>query len=254
MAALSNNTGSDLDANRIPPTPGSATNDSKVANSANVKALVKSSYGDIAERYLEWSTSNPSPRLEYLQYLLERLPAPEQGNPKPRILELGCGAGVPATQHMVSKGFEVTANDLSSTQIQLARKRVTGGPGSVEFIHGDMMELDFPGGTFNGVMAFYSIFHVPRGEQEVLIRRISGWLKAGGYLLITLGATDGSSEGFQCEFLGEDMYYSCYSEKAYGKILAREGFEVSRMEVREEEEHGESVRFLWVLAKKEEIA
>src|SRR5215469_3386579 len=51
----------------------------------DMKKLVESGYDRIAERYLAWG-SYPSPRLLYLQQVLDRLPDGAQ------VLELGCGA------------------------------------------------------------------------------------------------------------------------------------------------------------------
>ncbi|OJD22713.1 hypothetical protein ACJ73_05937 [Blastomyces percursus] len=222
-------------------TNNATNNSTNISNSAtgtaSIKALVQTSYDTIAVRYLEWATSIPSPRLELLQKLLHRLQAPSVAgsiaNAKPRILELGCGAGVPTTQLLVRSGYDVTANDISATQIQLAREHVTvrpssgkcepGESGSVEFVLGDMMELDFPAGTFDAVLGLYSIFHLPLDEQEMLMRRVFRWLKQGGHLLINVGVMADSGT-IREKFLGKEMYWSCFPESVYRDIVTREGF------------------------------
>ncbi|EEH06564.1 methyltransferase [Histoplasma capsulatum G186AR] len=231
--------------------------------SANIKSLVQSGYDHIAVRYLEWTTSTPSPRVEFLGKLEAQLQtlylSRDTSKPNPRILELGCGAGVPATQYLVSSGFAVTANDISTAQIQLARKHVTIGStgdedewseiGSVEFILGDMMELDYPAATFDAVVGLYSVLHLPADEQEMLMRRIFGWLKEGGYLLVNFGVT-ADSGAILGDFLGKEMYWSCFPERVYRHIVAREGFAVIEAEVRVDVEDGVDVPFLWILGKK----
>lgn len=52
------------------------------------------------------------------------------------------------------------------------------------------MSLEFEKGRFGAVVAFYSVIHLPREEQGVMLRRIWGWLEDGGYLLMNLGARD----------------------------------------------------------------
>ncbi|KAG5291977.1 methyltransferase [Histoplasma ohiense] len=227
--------------------------------SANIKSLVQSSYDHIAARYLEWTTSTPSPRVEFLGKLKAQLQTLYLARDKLRILELGCGAGVPATQYLVSSGFAVTANDISTAQIQLARRHVTIGStgdedersesGSVEFILGDMMELDYPAATFDAVVGLYSVLHLPADEQEMLMRRIFGWLKEGGYLLVNFGVT-ADSGAILGDFLGKEMYWSCFPDRVYRHIVAREGFAVIEAEVRVDVEDGVDVPFLWILGKK----
>lgn len=80
----------------------------------------------------------------------------------------------------------VTANDISGAQIELAKQHVPG----VKFVKGDMMGLEFGEGSFDAVAAFYSVIHLPRDEQAVMLKRIWGWLKDGGYLLVNLGTRD----------------------------------------------------------------
>ncbi|KAJ7052328.1 S-adenosyl-L-methionine-dependent methyltransferase [Mycena amicta] len=148
-----------------------------MATSLEKKAANEKGYDAVADQYLAWSGPRPTTtRMQYIAELSENLPA------KAEILELGCGAGVPATQVLVShdKGFDVTGNDISAAQIALAKQHV---PGAKAFIQGDMLGLDFPAGSFDAVLAFYSIFHLPKEEQEEMIEKIYGWLKPGGWFL-----------------------------------------------------------------------
>jgi len=145
------------------------------------KAVVEQGYDQIAPRYLQWATteSHSSPRLKYLHKLLDLLPE------KSRVLELGCGAGVPCTQ-LLANSHSVVGNDISSVQIELATKHVP----SAEFVKGDMMKLQFERGELGAVVAFYSIIHLPREEQSVMLGKIWAWLKNEGLVLLNLGATN----------------------------------------------------------------
>ena len=48
-----------------------------------------------------------------------------------------------------------------------------------------MTTLDFKPETFDAVVSFYSIIHVPREEHLALIDKIALWLKPGGSFLAT---------------------------------------------------------------------
>jgi SAM-dependent methyltransferase len=202
------------------------------------KRIVETGYDQIASEYLKWTTSDSSPRIEYLQKLLKLLP---QGS---RTLELGCGAGIPATQ-MLARHSHVTANDISTVQIALARQNIP----KANIIQSDMMSLAFPPGNFDAVVALYSIIHLPRVEQEVMVKRISEWLCPGGYLLMNLGTRDDPGSVKE-DWLGSRMYWSSFDEKENRDMVQRIGFDFIDVAVINEEEHGKLIPFLWMLAKK----
>ena len=75
------------------------------------------------------------------------------------MLELGCGAGVPATKHLLQVDkpvIHVTGNDLSTAQLDLARQNLQGYEERLKLVEGDMLGLAFPGETFDAVTGFYS--------------------------------------------------------------------------------------------------
>ena len=165
----------------------------------NPKQIVESSYNRIAQRYLEFSRRNhppeqPTARMIYLRKLLERLPTQAQ------VLELGCGAGVPCTQLLVQQA-QVTGVDISATQIALARQYVP----DATLLHRDMMTLTFPPASFDAVVAFYSIIHLPRTEQTLLMKRIAEWLRPDGWFLANLGVSNDPGS-IEPAWLGTPMY------------------------------------------------
>ena len=105
--------------------------------------------------------------------------------------------------------------------IQRARANVPKG----SFIHGDIMSLEFPPSSLNAVVAFYSVFHLPREEHPELFRRIYDWLQPGGNLLCTL--TRLNEEAYtEDAFFGVTMYWSNYGLEEYKEILTRVGFKL----------------------------
>jgi ubiquinone/menaquinone biosynthesis C-methylase UbiE len=141
------------------------------------KQIVASAYDRIAHRYLGWASAiNDKPRQRMVARFTKSLP------PGSRVLELGCGAGVPSTRDL-ARQFDVVGVDISAVQVELARQNVP----EAEFIQGDFTKLRFQPASFDGVVALYAISHVPRRHHGRLFADVLGWLTPGGLFLATLG-------------------------------------------------------------------
>jgi cyclopropane fatty-acyl-phospholipid synthase-like methyltransferase len=201
------------------------------------KRIVEAGYDVIAERYLAWSANRPSePRLRWLARALELIPADTD------VLDLGCGAGVPMTQALAN-GRRVTGVDISTSQLERARSNVP----SATFVHADMTAVDFPPESFDAVVSFYALTHVPRAEQPELLARIRSWLRPGGVLVATMGAQDAEDE-IEEDWLGVPMFFSHYGVRRNRAMVRRAGFEIDEAVVCEEPEDRDSAIFLWVVA------
>jgi cyclopropane fatty-acyl-phospholipid synthase-like methyltransferase len=212
-----------------------------VAGREDPKQIVARGYDAIALRYAEWSDTSAWPTMRWLRQLLERLPDGA------RVLELGCGRGVPATRE-IAKRHEVVGVDISSSQIALARHHVP----EATFVHADVMELDLPEESYDAVVSFYMFGHIPPDEQGTLVERIADWLIPGGWLLTTMGARDEDApEMVEDDWLGAPMYFAGVGRERSIGWLESAGLAVERCEVVPQVEHGEEVRFLWVLARKQ---
>jgi SAM-dependent methyltransferase len=202
------------------------------------KRIVAEGYDTMAERYLAWSDLRPSPtRLRYLTFALELIP------PGSAVLDLGCGAGIPMTAAL-AEGRAVTGVDLSATQLDMARRNVPGAT----FLQADMTALSFEPASFDAVVAFYSLTHVPRGEQAELLGRIRGWLRPGGLFLASMGADDEPGD-VEPDWLGVDMYFSHFGAKANRRLVEGAGLVIERSELAVEPEDRHDARFLWVVAR-----
>lgn len=202
------------------------------------KRLVAAGYDAIAERYLEWSALRPSAvRLHYLERAIELIP------PGADVLELGCGAGIPMTRALAADR-RVTGVDISATQIELARKNVP----AATFIEEDMTSLEFPPASFDAVVAFYSLTHVPRNEHPALLQRIREWLRPGGVFLASMGA-DASPDEVEDDWLGVPMFFSHFGARRNRHMIEDAGLivEDARIEIEPEDRH--DARFLWIVAR-----
>jgi ubiquinone/menaquinone biosynthesis C-methylase UbiE len=202
------------------------------------KQVVASGYDRMAEHYLEWSRSiEGDPRHSMVARLSAAL------EPGARVLELGCGAGVPSTREL-ARTFAVVGVDISSAQVELARQQVP----EAELLHGDFMEMDFAEASFDGVVALYAISHVPRELHAQLFADVFRWLAPGGLFLATLGATD--IPDWVGTWLGEQMLFSSYGAEENRRLLRAAGFGLELDEVQVTPEPDGDVSFLWVIARK----
>jgi ubiquinone/menaquinone biosynthesis C-methylase UbiE len=204
------------------------------------KQIVARGYDAIALRYAEWQDASGWPTMIWLRRLLERLP---EGS---RVLELGCGRGVPATRE-IAKRHEVVGVDISGSQIALARHHVP----EATFVHADATELDLPSDWYDAVVSFYMFGHIPPDELGTLVERIAQWLRPEGWLLTTMSASDEDvPDVVEEDWLGAPMYFAGVGRERSLGLMRAAGFEVERAESVPQIEHGKEVRFLWVLARK----
>jgi SAM-dependent methyltransferase len=207
-------------------------------NGRDPKEIVAQGYDRIGARYAAWtSRSLADPRSRYTALLLDHLP---QGA---AVLDLGCGAGIPTTCELAAR-FTVTGVDISAEQVERARRNVPGA----RFLHADMTALDLPPESFEAIVAFYSIIHVPRDEQAALLAKITTWLRPGGLFVAALGIGD-SEAGYEADWLGAPMYWSSFDAATNRGLVRQAGFDLVSADVQATDEDGVPVRFLWVVAR-----
>lgn len=210
------------------------------------KQVVREAYDNIAPWYLNWVTSQFSPRTRYTSQLLALAPSSP-----PHVLELGCGPGVPVTRMLLDAGATVVANDISTAQLTLASEHCP----EATFLPGDMTKITFPDHSFDGVTCFFTIFHLPRSEQRDMLRKVYGWLKPGGVFVCNFATFD--EEEIFGEFMGYGTFWSSYGVEGSKSILREVGFEIVDVETLAgsdgmlgEDEPDFGVKFMWICARK----
>ncbi len=113
------------------------------------------------------------------QTLLDWLPLELAGK---RVLDAGCGTGALAIE-AARRGAHVTAIDLSSTLVDLARQRAPDhfDGGSLEFKVGDMLDPKL--GEFDHVVAMDSLIHYAAPDVIRVLRTLSP--RTAGSILFT---------------------------------------------------------------------
>jgi SAM-dependent methyltransferase len=178
-------------------------------------SIVRRGYDELSYRYRA-DHDAPTEHLLRIAELTDRM----QG--RASVLDLGCGCGVPVARDLSDAGFDVTGIDISEVQIQRARRLVP----AATFVRGDFTEAEFPVASFDAVVCLYAIIHVPLDLQPGLITSIAGWVRPGGWLLMTGGqdAWTGSEDGW----LGgtSTMLWSQFDAASYRDLLIAAGFSV----------------------------
>ena len=213
------------------------------------KTIVEQAYDSLADWYLTWIDHQPSPRERYASKVLENIDMPP--TTRPYILELGCGPGVPITRLLLDRGARVLANDISHKQISLAKahclRSTNSSSGQATFLASDMTTLTLQPSSLDGVVCFFTLFHLPRAEQRAMLSRVHSWLKPGGLLVCNFATVDG--EEIYGEMMGRGIFWSSFPVELNRAMVVGVGFEVEVEEVLASEADG-GVEFQWVAARK----
>ena len=204
----------------------------------NPKGLVATSYDRIAADMLRLATTEPPDRkLGYLERTTEGL------SPEASVLDLGCGPGLQSA--WLSERFRTIGADISGGQLALARERAP----AASFLLADMCSLAFAPQSFDAIVAFYSIIHVPREEHDGLLRDLYSFLRPGGRLFAVLGANDW--QGTESDWLGfgAEMYWSHFDADAGRKLVRTAGFTIAQSSIEPDTGIGKGAH-LFVLAEK----
>jgi SAM-dependent methyltransferase len=126
-------------------------------------------------------------------------------------LDVGCGAGGRMIDRLLNAGFQVTGIDVSRGMLDFAKARHP----SAEFVHDDVTAWT-PPRSFDLVLAWDSIFHLPYASHTLVLGKLCGCLADGGVLLFTAGGIDGEIVG---TMHGHEFGYSSLSEVALVRLL-----------------------------------
>jgi 2-polyprenyl-3-methyl-5-hydroxy-6-metoxy-1,4-benzoquinol methylase len=101
--------------------------------------------------------------------------------PKCKVLDLGCGFGVPISAALISQGFNVHGIDASPVLTAEFRKRFPNVQVRCEAVEAS----DFFALSFAGVTAISLMFLLPQPAQLLLIEKVAKTLQPGGRFLFT---------------------------------------------------------------------
>jgi ubiquinone/menaquinone biosynthesis C-methylase UbiE len=208
-----------------------------VAMTNDIHRVVAAGYDTVADAYLE-QFGISTIRERWFRRLIDGLPV--SGS---RVLDLGCGAGIPVARDLAALGHVVVGVDGSPQQIARARRNVP----QATFVEANMCNVTFDESSFDAVGAFYSLTHVPPEQQKALITTIAMWLKPGGTLVASFGTGDAGE--WTGEWLGATMYFGHLGQTETLRSLAEAGMRIRHSSV--EKQDNEQATFMWIEATKD---
>ncbi|ERK16592.1 methyltransferase domain-containing protein [Serratia fonticola] len=138
-----------------------------------------------------------------------------------RILDIGCGNGMPIADYFIRQGFQVTGVDSSQPMIERCQQRFPEQRWAVA----DMRRLSLTD-KFDGLIAWDSFFHLTREDQRQMFNIFRQHANSQAALMFTSGTSDGEAIG---TFEGEALYHSSLAPKEYRQLLQEQGFQVVSM-------------------------
>ena len=164
------------------------------------------------------------------------------------VADVGCGPGQVASW-LHERGLPVLGVDLSPKMVALARRRSPG----LDFREGTMLALDAGDAAWGGIVAFYSIIHLPPADRPRALRELHRVLRPGGLLLLAFHV--GDQRLHVDEFLGQPVSIDFYllDPAALERGLEQAGFTVeARVERRPYTTVEAQTRRCYLLARKPE--
>jgi SAM-dependent methyltransferase len=145
-----------------------------------------------------------------------------------RVLDLGCGTGLPTARQLAGAGLRVTGVDISGGMLAVARANVP----EADFVQADLADL-VDGGPlaaagFDAITAFFTLLMLPRAEIPFALRAVHALLRPGG--LLALGMVEADVDDMPISFLGNTIRVSGYLRDELRRVVADAGFEMIKEE------------------------
>lgn len=152
------------------------------------------------------------PELEYLPWIPERLHEAKAS----RILDLGCGSGW-LSVFLAREGFKVTGIDVADHALDLGAQWANMEDLKIQFDVGDLGDLPYQDGSFDGIVANSIIEHLPLSLALVAMEKLKKVVVPGG---IFIGCFDkvGTGPG---EYFKLDDGTQVYTDKGRKGMMLR---------------------------------
>jgi SAM-dependent methyltransferase len=141
--------------------------------------------------------------------------------------ELGCGPGQIA-RYLRERGVPMVGIDLSPQMVAIAQRLTP----EIPFHQGTMLALDVADAAWGGIVAFYSIIHVPPDALPQVFGEFHRVLRAGGLALLSFHV--GDERAHRDEWWGHPVSFDAqfYQPERIADLLELAGFSVEARLVR----------------------
>jgi SAM-dependent methyltransferase len=183
------------------------------------------SYDRAAERYAE-TFFDELDRKPFDRALLDKFA--DDVRSRGKVCDLGCGPGQ-ISRYLKAHDVDIFGIDLSPRMVETASRL---NP-DLTFRQGDMLALDLPDRSLAGVVAFYSLIHLPRELVTHSLQEIHRVICKDGLLLISFHGGEG--EFHTDEFLGLpiSMDATFFQEDEMAGYVRQAGFSVADIAIRQ---------------------
>jgi SAM-dependent methyltransferase len=176
-------------------------------------------FDNIGERY-DQAFPHKEGQVAAGEWLIGQLEGRANGG---RVLDVGCGTGVPTARQLLDAGLTVTGIDISPGMLELARRNVP----EADLRLLDVAEVDEALGAFDAIAAFFSLLLLPRKDIPDALGQLRSLLAPGGLLVVGMVETD--LDDFPIDFLGMPVRVSGYPRDQLADIVTAAGFEVLQL-------------------------
>lgn len=150
-----------------------------------------------------------------------------------RVLDLGCGSGLPTAKQLVEAGMEVVGVDESGVMLELAEANAPGA----RYLRQDLRDLSGLG-EFDAVATMFALLMLSKADIAETLVAIREQLR--GPKLLLLSMVQGDWDAFPVNFLGSPTTVSAYPPAELRQAVEDAGFEV--LQLREFEAEAEPGR------------
>lgn len=178
----------------------------------DTKNLIQSTYDKIADKYTA-KYFDDMEDLYYLDIFLEGLPKDAT------ILDVGCGPGQ-FSKYLRDEGHNITGIDISSRMLDIARKKVSG----VLFKNMDMEDMTFNNETFDGLLAAYSLIHIPSKDTLKVLKEFKRVLRPGGKGMVVV--QEGKADQIVELKEGEKVFVNFFTIERLVSLITSAGLNV----------------------------
>lgn len=195
----------------------------------------RASYDTLASYYAGWIVGELGERpLE--RGLLAGFAELVAATGNPAVADVGCGPGR-VTTHLDGLGLAATGIDLSPEMIAMARRDHP----DLTFEVGSMLDLEVPDASLGGVLAWYSIIHVPDDRLPTAFGEFFRVLIPGGYLLAGFQVGDEVEHRSRSSRANVDLSLDFHLRQPdqVADLMRQAGFEVRARMTREADRGGD---------------
>ncbi|HZP49211.1 MAG TPA: class I SAM-dependent methyltransferase [Vicinamibacterales bacterium] len=141
--------------------------------------------------------------------------------PGSRVLDAGCGNGIPLTRALIDRGHRPVGVDSAGEMLTRFRTNCPSTPA----VRARVQSLPFAGASFDAAIMWGVMFHLPQTDQRAAIASVARVLKRGAPFLFTSADVDEAAGHIGAPMNGVDFVYYSFTLDDYRRILAEHDLE-----------------------------